>query len=228
MNQYEAMFLFDPTFGNSFENCEAEVRRLMERAEAEILFCSKWDERRLAYRIDGRKRGVYVLVYFKAQPSKIVGLERDAQLSENILRVLILCADGVTPEMMDRAVASHGAETVTKTTVSEAPKDAPQAPDKTEQPRKDEAVEVRADAEAEPIAMETAVADKPENDEPAVDGEEARTVEVSFSSEEPVERYFGTEILDHSPKAVRLGRLNSVGVCKNRWRPQGSSRFTLR
>jgi hypothetical protein len=39
--------------------------------------------------------------------------------------------------------------------------------------------------------------------------EEARTVEVSFSSEEPVERYFGTEILDHNPKSVDLSRLNN-------------------
>ena len=29
MNQYEAMFLFDPTFGNTFENCEKEIRRLI-------------------------------------------------------------------------------------------------------------------------------------------------------------------------------------------------------
>ena len=177
MNQYEAMFLFDPTFGNSFENCEAEVRRLMERAEAEILFCRKWDERRLAYRIKGRKRGVYVLVYFKAEPAKIVGLERDAQLSENILRLLILCADGVTPEMMERAVASPGAEAVTKTAAVQTPKEAPQAPKETGQPRKDEDVEVRADAEAESIAMEAAVADKPDDDEPAVDSEETPTVE---------------------------------------------------
>jgi hypothetical protein len=39
--------------------------------------------------------------------------------------------------------------------------------------------------------------------------EENRTVEVSFSSEEPVERYFGTEILDHNPQSVDLSRLNS-------------------
>jgi len=39
--------------------------------------------------------------------------------------------------------------------------------------------------------------------------EEARTVEVSFSSEEPVERYFGTEILDHNPSSVDLTRLNT-------------------
>ena len=176
MNQYEAMFLFDPTFGNSLENCEAEVRRLMERADAEILFCRKWDERRLAYRIKGRKRGVYVLVYFRAQPAKIVGLERDAQLSENILRVLILCADGVTPEMMERAVASPGAEAVTKTAAVQTPKEAPQTPEETGQPRKDEDLKVRADVEAKPIAMEAAVADKPDDDEPAVDSEEAHTV----------------------------------------------------
>jgi hypothetical protein len=39
--------------------------------------------------------------------------------------------------------------------------------------------------------------------------EENRTVELSFSSEEPVERYFGTEILDHNPKSVNLSRLNN-------------------
>jgi len=104
LNQYEAMFLFDPTFGASFENCETEVRRLMDRAEADLLFCRKWDDRRLAYRIKGRKRGVYVLTYFKAKPEKIVPLERDAQLSEDILRVLVLRADDVTPDAMERAM----------------------------------------------------------------------------------------------------------------------------
>ena len=58
MNQYEAMFLFDPTFGSSFENCEREIQRLLERADAEIVFCRTWDERRLAYKIKGRKRCV--------------------------------------------------------------------------------------------------------------------------------------------------------------------------
>lgn len=41
---------------------------------------------------------------------------------------------------------------------------------------------------------------------------EERTVEVSFSSEEPVERWFGNEILDHSPESVNLGRLQSGGA----------------
>ncbi len=45
----------------------------------------------------------------------------------------------------------------------------------------------------------------------AIDAE-ARTVELAFSSETPYERWFGTEILDHSPQALRLGRLNDGGA----------------
>lgn len=41
--------------------------------------------------------------------------------------------------------------------------------------------------------------------------EESRTVAFSFSSEVPVERFFGNEILDHSPDAVRLERLRQSG-----------------
>ena len=38
---------------------------------------------------------------------------------------------------------------------------------------------------------------------------ESRTVELSFSSELPVERYFGNEILDHSEGSADLSRLNN-------------------
>jgi HK97 family phage major capsid protein len=45
-------------------------------------------------------------------------------------------------------------------------------------------------------------------DRAAID-EEARTVALSFSSEAPVERFFGMEVLDHSPESVDLGRLRN-------------------
>ncbi len=38
-----------------------------------------------------------------------------------------------------------------------------------------------------------------------------RTVELAFSSEAPVERFFGDEILEHKPSSVRLDRLNNGG-----------------
>jgi HK97 family phage prohead protease len=47
--------------------------------------------------------------------------------------------------------------------------------------------------------------------------EESRTVEVVFSTETAeVERYFGIEVLDHSPQSVRMGRLqNKAAVLFN-------------
>lgn len=41
--------------------------------------------------------------------------------------------------------------------------------------------------------------------------ESARTVELAFSSEEPYDRYWGREVLDHAKKSVRLGRLKAGG-----------------
>lgn len=47
--------------------------------------------------------------------------------------------------------------------------------------------------------------------ERAAVNEEARTVELSFSSEQPYERWWGIEILDHDTKSIKLGRLKSGG-----------------
>lgn len=41
---------------------------------------------------------------------------------------------------------------------------------------------------------------------------EERTVELSFSSEIRLERWYGVEILSHDPESVDLERLNQIGV----------------
>lgn len=108
-NKYEAMLMFDPAVATDWDKIKAEVDRLMERAEATVLVCGKWDERRLAYEIRGVKRAVYVLTYFEAEPGKIAALERDAELSESIVRYLVVRADHVTDEKMKEAVTSGAA-----------------------------------------------------------------------------------------------------------------------
>lgn len=42
--------------------------------------------------------------------------------------------------------------------------------------------------------------------------EEERSIELSFSSEEPYDRWFGTEILEHKSESIDLTRLNQIGV----------------
>jgi len=166
LNQYEAMFLFDPTFGSTFENCEAEIQRLLERAEAQIVFLRRWDERRLAYRIKGQKRGVYVLVYFKANGDKIAPLERDAQLSESILRLLVLRADGITPELMEKAASLRSASADDEDTRSDSvvnSSDGKESKESKESERRvaSETIAAREDVEREPLAGEVLAANAP-------------------------------------------------------------------
>ena len=47
-----------------------------------------------------------------------------------------------------------------------------------------------------------------DNREADVDADE-RTARLAFSSEEPVERYFGDEVLDHGAESVRLTRMEN-------------------
>lgn len=95
------MFLFDSNFASTYTNVEQELERIMQRAEAEIVFQKKWDDRRLAYEIKKQKRGCYVLVFFNGDPEKIGRIERDCKLSDNVLRVMILDAEGLSKEYME-------------------------------------------------------------------------------------------------------------------------------
>lgn len=99
MKTYEAMFLLDAG-QPSFESAVEPIQLMLGRYNAEILQMKKWDERRLAYDVKGRRRGLYVLAYFKAAPETLSEIENDAKLSDQILRVLILSADHVSAETM--------------------------------------------------------------------------------------------------------------------------------
>ncbi len=100
MNNYEGMFLFDPAVSTEWADVEAEINRLLGRAEAELIFSRKWDERRLAYEIKGRRRGLYALTFFRADGGRIASLLRDVELSERVLRLLVLRVDHMTEDEM--------------------------------------------------------------------------------------------------------------------------------
>lgn len=104
MKSYEGMFLLDPALASDWPAAEAEVKRVLDRAEAKLLGIKKWDERKLAYPIRRNKRGLYVLTFFEVDAEKIGPLERDCQLSEKILRVLVLRRDRLTPELVEKAM----------------------------------------------------------------------------------------------------------------------------
>lgn len=100
---YEGMFLLNQAVSSSdFNGCVDYLRQVFDRAGAKVEAMSKWDERKLAYPIEGQRRGTFILAYFHARGSQIVNIERDCQLSEQVLRTLILRPDHLGDLELDR------------------------------------------------------------------------------------------------------------------------------
>lgn len=101
--QYEAMFIIGQSQAADLAGVITHINEILSRGHAEIIAMKKWDERRLAYEIRGQKRGLYILVYFKAPGVDVAHIERDCNLSEKLLRTMILRADHLTAEEMQSA-----------------------------------------------------------------------------------------------------------------------------
>lgn len=97
---YEAMFLIGQSTAADLGSVITHIDELLKRADAKLVSMAKWDERRLAFEIDKQKRGLYIIAYFEAPAQKIAQLDRDCQLSETIMRVLVTRADHLTLEEM--------------------------------------------------------------------------------------------------------------------------------
>ena len=97
---YEAMFLLSQAVAADLGSAVDHIKEIFVRGHAEIIAMKKWDDRRLAYEINGQKRGVYILAYFKAPGVNVAHIERDVNLSEKVLRALILRADHLSIEEM--------------------------------------------------------------------------------------------------------------------------------
>jgi small subunit ribosomal protein S6 len=158
------------------------ITSLLGKCDAEILSLKKWDERRLAYDISRQSRGTYILCYFKGDGQKIGELERNVQLSEEILRVLILRGDHVKPEDLEKDTPS--------TRVEKA------------QQAAEESAEAKAESEPkEGVVPEESAESKVEPDEAVVTAEPEGSVEaeeIASSEEEPA----SVEISEEPPAAV--------------------------
>ncbi len=108
---YEGMFLVDSALaGSDWDGVVASIENILQRAEAETISLQKWGERKLAYDIDHKSRGTYILCYFRTDGGGITGIEKDVRLSERIMRVLILRADKHMTEQIERDLTAAPAE----------------------------------------------------------------------------------------------------------------------
>ena len=88
---YEAMWVIDPSLvRDDMAKARSIVQDLVEKGGGTLVNCEKWEERRLAYSIKKKKRGLYIISHFTSDPERVARIQRNALLSENILRVLIV------------------------------------------------------------------------------------------------------------------------------------------
>ena len=111
---YEAMFLISQAQAAQFGDVIAHIRHTLERYHATIIAMRKWDERRLAFEIQKQKRGLYILCYFSCDTKHLGEIERAFNLSENVMRHLVIRADHLSMDEMQAADAAKELEAEAK------------------------------------------------------------------------------------------------------------------
>ena len=94
MRDYEMMIIIDPTVDE--RNLGIFVDKLLQVVPAEGGSVEKvdiWGKRRLAYDINKRSEGIYVVVDMKSTPATAQELDRQLGLNEVILRTKLLRAE---------------------------------------------------------------------------------------------------------------------------------------
>jgi small subunit ribosomal protein S6 len=85
------MFLVDSKESKkSTGSVEEGINALIEKCKGQVIRFEMWDERKIAYEINGTSNGTYYLYYFSGDPETISQLNRECKLSPLVLRALFL------------------------------------------------------------------------------------------------------------------------------------------
>jgi len=100
---YEGMFILDSNrYGKDPAGVSGKINALVEKLGGEILVSRMWAEQRLAYPIEGHRRGTYWLTYFRMDSSKMEELNYACNISDDMLRYLFIKQD---PRLVDMLIA---------------------------------------------------------------------------------------------------------------------------
>lgn len=89
MTNYEVMFIIDPTLEDDKKEATIEAVKEIIASEGEVGNVDVWGMRKLAYPIQKKTEGYYVVIEFKAQPTLPKELDRRLKISDNVMRHLI-------------------------------------------------------------------------------------------------------------------------------------------
>ncbi|MBL8859186.1 MAG: 30S ribosomal protein S6 [Planctomycetes bacterium] len=107
------MFLLDnAVVRESWNAAKAAVTDVLEKHGAKVTTIRRWEERKLAYPIRNKLRGTYALCYYEMGNENIAAMRREFDLSERVLRYLILRTDEVPATELELHAAEQAADFV--------------------------------------------------------------------------------------------------------------------
>ncbi len=94
MTKYEIMYIINPTILEEGREAVIEkVNTILTESGATVTKTEKWGERKLAYPIDKKKTGFYVLTTLEMDGVRLVEVERKMNITEEVMRYIIVKQD---------------------------------------------------------------------------------------------------------------------------------------
>ena len=91
MNKYEVVYIIDPAVEEEARKALiAKFNDLITGNGGSVDKVEEWGKRRLAYAIDYKTEGYYVLVTFQAEADLPKELERNLQISDSVIRYQVI------------------------------------------------------------------------------------------------------------------------------------------
>ena len=98
MNQYEVMYVIDAALEDSARtDLINRFSELVVKNGGEVERVDEWGKRRLAYAINYKTEGYYVLMYIKGPSDLPREIERNLQIADQVLRYLVVSYEGALP-----------------------------------------------------------------------------------------------------------------------------------
>ena len=93
MTNYELMFIINPTLEDAAKNALVEKVQGIIAEAGELGETDVWGMRKLAYPIEKKSEGYYVLVQFAADTEFPKELDRRLKISDDVIRHMIINKD---------------------------------------------------------------------------------------------------------------------------------------
>lgn len=107
-NLYEGMFLVDSgKFATDSDAVTSSILGVLEKAGATVVAHRPWQDGKLAYEIEGMRKGLHYIVCFTMPGSGMVTLNRQCQLNDDIVRHMVIRHP---QEIFDATVAAISGE----------------------------------------------------------------------------------------------------------------------